>query len=90
MKSMLDLILEEVPPNKAEQIRGWVEIQKGITRAKDEIEHLEKEHKKKLAVIETKIKEIRMKCKHEKKKHYADPAGGSDSFDECDICGGQV
>ena len=40
--------------------------------------------------IRTEVKAIQGRCQHTKTTEYRDPAGGSDSSTECDICGKEV
>jgi hypothetical protein len=58
-----------------------------ITRKQME---LEKKHEKEKAELEKDLSEIRKKCKHESITWFGDPAGGSDSFEECNVCGKQA
>lgn len=50
--------------------------------------HVEDErHKRKIARLNAKMAEMRTKCQHKKCTYHGDPAGGSDSYHECDDCG---
>ncbi len=44
-------------------------------------------HKEELAAIGRERARIRKSCKHQTTQYHGDPAGGSDSWTECQICG---
>lgn len=47
-------------------------------------------HKNVLEVYDAMLREEQSKCPHIVTEHHRDPAGGSSSFTECLICGGEV
>lgn len=40
--------------------------------------------------LKARLKETQKTCSHKRTIYYSDPAGGSDSFDECQDCGKQL
>ncbi len=60
-----------------------------IKSLKRSISKIKEEYKERIGDIESDIVYQQSHCSHEVKEHYCDPAGGSDSFDECQICGKQ-
>lgn len=46
-----------------------------------------KRHKNALAAIESEKQKVMKKCDHLDTTYHGDPAGGSDSFTQCNICG---
>lgn len=63
-------------------------IIKRVNDLKRKKQSLKEYYEKKLLEIED--EENKIGCQHEIKTHYCDPSGGSDSFDQCDICGKEI
>jgi hypothetical protein len=77
---------------------AWISGQ--LANIQDVVEHLRlcerrraevrDEAAKRLAAIDADLAKIRGRCRHWKSRHHGDPAGGSDSFTECEICGKEL
>lgn len=50
----------------------------------------ERLHRLVTASLDQKVVEIQFNCSHEVTKYHGDPAGGSDSFTVCEICGANL
>jgi len=80
---------------------GWahwigVEMDKS-RRVEEDSAHLgfeilqeQRRHRDAMAKFEERRKEIQQVCPHDKTKWHADPAGGSDSWMECETCGANI
>jgi hypothetical protein len=78
-------------------IMGIIEKVKKVNSIQREINILnqskreEKEkYMKAIGRIDFLIEQQRERCSHELTSYYGDPAGGSDSFTTCDICGKEI
>lgn len=65
-------------------------IRKEYIRLQYEISDEDARHDKKIERINKKIRELRAKCPHKKTTFHDDPAGGFDSFHECNDCGKHI
>lgn len=63
------------------------EIKRKICNCNTEINNARKQCKDKIEKLKEEIKLIRKSCNHIDFSFYGDPAGGSDSFNKCNICG---
>jgi hypothetical protein len=87
---MNDEILEQlIGKEAADKLKPFQAIMNDIRRAKDEIYAAESSHTVLMSRLKAKLSLIRERCSHPATKHYGDPAGGSDSYTECLICGSQ-
>lgn len=50
----------------------------------------ERLHRLVIASLDQKVVQIQFNCSHEVTKYHGDPAGGSDSFTVCEICGANL
>lgn len=62
-------------------------VQASIVAVQDQMRRSKEKFEKDKSAFEESIRLIQKSCKHEDMTHYPDAAGGSDSFDECNICG---
>jgi hypothetical protein len=87
MKSEIDLARELLPQKEKELFDRWLKIKQEVNNIKRKMGQCRESYEEQLKELNIKMVEIWKSCKHEKTKHYGDPAGGFDSFDECEICG---
>ncbi len=73
-----------------EHISIIIEQEKNITHQVHEVQITRESEKKRREEFDDKIakiiSDIQSKCPHWETSYYGDPAGGSDSFTECDLC----
>jgi hypothetical protein len=90
MKSLFDLLLDEMPPDKQEQSKRWMRIQKELTKVHDEEAENRKRFNAEQKILDDRRTAARKQCKHEKvtQQTTRDKVdGGSETHTECDICG---
>jgi hypothetical protein len=61
-----------------------------VARIKRQIATAEDDHKSRMQLLAKDLQDARNLCHHDFTKYHADPAGGSDSFNECLVCGAEV
>ncbi len=70
--------------NKVSQVTRLEDKLKKVKKSKAE---LKEEYDRQLGYCNAIIKDIQKECPHYILDYESDPAGGSDSFDQCTICG---
>ncbi len=63
------------------------EIVRAVTEIERKMQEEKNRHNQTMVSLCGVLAELRGKCKHPLSSFYPDPAGGSDSFRECDLCG---
>ena len=74
----------------AEQLQLVEEIRQSVRRLYKERQEAERRHTEELDAIAKQLAEVHKRCGHPSRTHHPDPAGGSDSWTECDVCGASV
>ncbi len=79
------------PENLAEYLLSILkqeqDIKNRIIKLHKEMRQEEESHKKILEAQRIELGTIQIECPHWEVKYYGDPAGGSDSYSECTLCG---
>jgi hypothetical protein len=58
-------------------------------RLREELQILKKDFDAAVGRNKDSVTELQKECKHRQRTYYGDPAGGNDSFHECNDCGKQ-
>lgn len=70
------------PDEEADLLREYGKRRDEAEKRDREIVRIEEDAKKKISALKSRIL-----CKHEITRYHGDPSGGSDSHEECLICG---
>ena len=70
------------PDEEADLLREYGKRRDETEKRDREILRIEEDAKKKISALKS-----RTSCKHEITRYHGDPSGGSDSHEECLICG---
>ena len=73
-----------------DQLEEVSKIDQGIRVALAAIKDIENECLRKKETQREKISSLQKECQHWLKTYYSDPAGGNDSYYECNICGKNI
>jgi hypothetical protein len=65
------------------------EVRQGIAFLRGKIREEKTKHDEINKTFEIGIRSLQKQCPHPRWRHYPDPSGNSDSFDECELCGKQ-
>lgn len=75
------------PYEVSNKINLYTDIHRGLLSLTYSRESAYKAYQEKLEEIKKEQKKLRSNCDHPLFSYHGDPAGGSDSFHSCDICG---
>jgi hypothetical protein len=89
VKALLDGIYhrDEVVSLLPERIEEIAQRQRVIRNKFKFLDELKKNYEERAAAVNKEIAAIRNECGHLVSEYHADPAGGSDSFTTCLLCG---
>lgn len=88
-------LIDALPKNDAlataltEAIRRHDGVRLTLTAHRQKVLREEDRHRDAMKALGAELKRIREGCSHPEWVYHADPAGGSDSFHECSVCGEQ-
>jgi LPS O-antigen subunit length determinant protein (WzzB/FepE family) len=78
---------QDIPTYLAQEFKRIQEVKRIIRNAQEDKIKLKEEFDQDIRTINEAVKIAQSLCKHEEKSFNPDPAGGRDSYYECDICG---
>ena len=78
------------PKEVAAKLALYVRIQQDLLLCRTDLAKEIDRHKQAIEIINSRIIHIRKMCDHPDTTYSSDPSGGSDSSNECNICGKEV
>lgn len=79
--------IQDIPKYLATQILRITRLKNRLSAHKQKLEKLKEEYEAAVKREKEEFLKIQAECKHESQSFNPDPAGGRDSWHECDICG---
>lgn len=75
---------------RTKRLAACEKVARAVCSVERTIDSVIREHEANIEKLKKDLVDARGMCRHDFTKYHADPAGGSDSFNECLVCGAEV
>lgn len=90
LKKTCDTQCESVGDQIDRELTKYENLAREIRKIKQRRADADIAHENAVASLGANIRSLQGQCDHPSTTYHGDPAGGSDSFMECDVCGAEV